>query len=546
MDVEPVIKASREKVREFMARDGIPGASVLLIAGGEPVWMEGFGVTDVDGKRAIDTRTIFSLQSTSKTFAATAVMIAVQRGLLDLDQPITTYLPDFTVSSRHERDPQTKMTLRHLLSHRAGFTHEAPVGGNFEPDFPTAAPDFEAHVESISRTWLRYPVGARYAYSNLGIDLAGYILMQACRAPYGECLKTLIFDPLGMADTTAAQDVYAARENRAIGHQPGFEAVPVRIPLEASGGVYASATDMARYAAFHLGRGTFDGRSILDRDLWEAMHTPTFVGYPYALGIVKQTRDLEKASVVTFTHNGGGFGFGSCFIYCPDQQLAWVVLYNGQTRAGPPAPFDDVALRPLLEETFGPPIVARAPEAPVIQPPREALRERTGTYVAGQNFVAIEERADGLGFRESTNLEAYSRLAFTSPDAAYVAEGPRAPQVVHFHPARAGEPAWVEFDGASWLAFSGASGFDANDSDRDPPGSIGDRYDGLLGSYDVIQWGHTILKVSLSKQNGYLYLAGVRTLEHLGGLFFSGDGEALDLRGKRPTFRNIQLTRSAA
>ncbi|HEY3887569.1 MAG TPA: serine hydrolase domain-containing protein [Caulobacteraceae bacterium] len=545
-DVQPIIDASREKVRALMDRDGIPGASVVLIADGQPVWMEGFGATDVDGKRPIDPHTIFSLQSTSKTFAATAVMIAVQRGLLDLDRPITAYVPDFSVASRHERDPQKIMTLRHLLSHRAGFTHEAPVGGNFEPDFPAAAPDFEAHVASISRTWLRYPVGERYAYSNLGIDLAGYILMQACRASYGECLKALIFDPLGMADTTAAQDVYVARENRAIGHQPGFEAVPVRIPLEASGGVYSSATDMACYAAFHLGRGTFDGRSILDREPWEVMHTPTFDGYPYALGILKQTRDLEKASVVTFTHNGGGFGFGSSFIYCPDQHLAWVVLYSGQTQPGPPAPFDDVALRPILEQTFGPPIVASPPAASVIQPPKGVLRERTGTYVAGQSILAIEESADGLGFRESNNREAYSRLAFTSRDTAYVAEGPRAPQVVQFHPARGEEAAWVEFDGASWLAFSGASGFDANDSERDPPGSIGDRYDRFLGFYDVKQWGKTILKVSLSKKNGHLYLSGVRAIEHLDGVFFSGDGEALDLRGERPTFRNIQLTRSVA
>ncbi len=545
MDVQPVIEASRDKVRAIMERDGMPGASVVLIAGGEPVWMEGFGTTDAAGSRPIDPHTIFSLQSASKTFAATAVMIAVQRKLLDLDRPITAYLRDFTVSSRHERDPETKMTLRLLLSHRAGFTHEAPVGGNFEPDFPTAAPDFEAHVASISRTWLRYPVGQRYAYSNLGIDLAGYILMQACRASYGECLKTLIFDPLGMADTTAAQDVYAAQANRAIGHQPGFEAVPVRIPLEASGGVYSSAIDMARYAAFHLGRGTLEGRSILDRELWEAMHTPTFVGFPYAIGIVKQTRDLEKASVVTFTHNGGGFGFGSSFIYCPDQQLAWVVLHNGQTRGAPGAPFDDIALRPILEETFGPSVTPALPAAPVLQVPVEALRGRTGTYVTGQVTLTMEEKSDGLEF-DVTGEPAPNRLAFTSRDTAYVSEGPRVPQTVRFHPQRREVAAWVETTGANLLQFSGASGFDFNDSDRDPPGSIGERYDHCLGAYEVMQWGTSLMQVSLSKKNGYIYLAGRRMIEHLDGLFFTGDGEALDLRGERPTFRNIQLIPSAA
>jgi CubicO group peptidase (beta-lactamase class C family) len=532
MDIPPIIDASRQKVRVIMARDGMPGASVVLIAGDRPVWVESFGVTDAASKRAVDPHTIFSLQSTSKNFAATAVMIAVQRGLLDLDRPITAYLPDFTVASRLEREPQAKITLRLLLSHRAGLTHEAPLGGNFEPGFKTASPSFEAHAESISRTWLRYPVGERYAYSNLGIDLAGYILMKACRASYGECLKTLIFDPLGMVDTTASPDVYEARDNRALGHQPGFAAVPVYVPMEAAGGVYSSAADMARYSAFHLGKGTFEGRSILDRPLWEEMHRPSYVGVPYALGIVKQTLNLQKANVVTFNHDGGGFGFGSCFAFCPDQQLAWVVLYNGQTRPGPPGPFDDVALRPMFEEKFGPPVPAGPPIEPPIALPREALQRHTGTYVAGLSYLAVDADAGGLKFRLPDN-PAYNRLAFTTPDMAYVVDGPSAPETVRFHPSRGVEAAWVE--------FGNGNNFDANDSDRDPPGSIGDRYDRFVGPYDVIQWGVTVLQVNLLKKNGYLYLGATRTLEHLDGLLFSGDGEALDLRGDHPSFRNVPL-----
>ncbi|MDT7818039.1 MAG: hypothetical protein QOJ42_7955, partial [Acidobacteriaceae bacterium] len=109
------------------------------------------------------------------------------------------------------------MTLRHLLSHRAGFTHEAPVGNNYEPAFP----DFEAHVRSISQTWLRYPVGERYRYSNLGFDLAGYILQVRTGMPFAECLRTLLFEPLGMNDSTAATDTYVQHHDRAVGHEKG-------------------------------------------------------------------------------------------------------------------------------------------------------------------------------------------------------------------------------------------------------------------------------------------------------------------------------------
>src|SRR5688572_21498911 len=153
-NLESIIERKRSAIRKAISEHGIPGGAVALIHAGKVVWTEGFGVTDRASARPVDATTIFSIQSTSKHFTATAIMLAVQKGLLDLDVPITTYVPDFSVHSRFERDPQKKMTLRLLLSHRAGFTHEAPVGSNFD----AASPSFDAHMRSISDTWLRYPV----------------------------------------------------------------------------------------------------------------------------------------------------------------------------------------------------------------------------------------------------------------------------------------------------------------------------------------------------------------------------------------------------
>ena len=127
----------------------------------------------------------------SKSFTALGVLMAVQDGLLDLDEPVTTYLPEFTVNSPFEEHPEKKMTLRILLAHRAGFTHEAPVGGNYDSRPHT----FEEHILSISDTWLRYPVGYRFSYSNLGIDLAGYILQEKAGMPFWDYIKKKVLDP---------------------------------------------------------------------------------------------------------------------------------------------------------------------------------------------------------------------------------------------------------------------------------------------------------------------------------------------------------------
>ena len=138
-----------------MAEQDVPGLAVALVDKDRTLWLEGFGRLDGRGSAPVNADTIFSVQSMSKLFTATAVMQAVAAGRLDLDEPITTYLPGFTVHSAFEEHPERKITLRMLLSHTAGFTHEAPVGNNNELD----PGDFDAHVRSISETWLRFPVG---------------------------------------------------------------------------------------------------------------------------------------------------------------------------------------------------------------------------------------------------------------------------------------------------------------------------------------------------------------------------------------------------
>ena len=193
-----VIADYQARIPQLMAEQGIPGLAVAVVDRDQVLWAQGFGTTDPDHGQPVGTDTIFSVQSMSKLFTATAVMRAVQDGKLDLDAPITTYLPAFTVHSAFEANPERKITLRMLLSHTAGFTHEAPIGNNYavEPG------DFDAHVASISDTWLRFPVGTGYAYSNLGIDLAGYIVEQVEGRPFAAVMDDLVLGPIGMSHST--------------------------------------------------------------------------------------------------------------------------------------------------------------------------------------------------------------------------------------------------------------------------------------------------------------------------------------------------------
>jgi len=526
-ELQSLVAPERRNVIENMARQDIPGAAVCLIRERD-AWIEGFGVTDRGSSRRVSTDTIFSIQSTSKNLTATAIMLAVQHGLLDLDQPITTYLADFTVQSRFEPKPQQKMTLRHLLSHRAGFTHEAPVGNNYEPQFP----DFEAHVRSISQTWLRCPVGERYRYSNLGFDLAGYILQVRSGMPFAQWLKTTLFEPLGMTHSTAATDVYVRRQDRAAGHEKGYAAVPLKTPLIPSGGVYTSARDMAAYCRFHLNRGKADGRVILQEELWNEMHGFSFGG-DYGLGVIRAELRHGDTSVRLLSHRGGGFGFGCVFDYCPEAGLAWVALFNRPVSAA--YRFGEGLVAAALTQRYG----ARKPRLPSgdlapIEPTQEQLRQFVGNYV-GRNITA-EIKLDGrsLGIQVGPTFKA---MQFISPNETFVAglDG----DAVTYQYCEAGhlEPAHFE-------CSVGEDSLDYNDGGKDDVGPDKPDWAPYLGQYQIDQWGRPSGSATIHRRNGYLYLDHIRLIVELEpGLFFTSDGEAVDFRRRQPTWRNVRLRR---
>ena len=311
-----------------MSEQNVPGIAVAVVDGNHVLWAQGFGYADRDRQTPVTLNTVFSVQSMSKLFTATAVMRAVQDGKVDLDVPITTYLPDFTVNSAFEQHPERKITLRMLLSHTAGFTHEAPVGNNYVLD----PGSFEEHVKSIEDTWLRYPVGTGYAYSNLGIDLAGYILEKVYGKPFAQVMNDQVLAPVGMGHSTFDRAAIEATADRAIGYTAmGIPSPMVDVPMTAAGGLYASISDLARFLSFQLGGGTIDGRVVLDSGLMAEQRT---VPAPnagseagYALGVMRTRWRAERYQDL-FNHGGGGFGFLSDLWWVPSMQLGIAVLTN--------------------------------------------------------------------------------------------------------------------------------------------------------------------------------------------------------------------------
>jgi len=323
-----VIDEFRSSVPIMMKKANIPGCALALVDDKGILWAEGFGTTDFKRKIPVTPDTLFHLGSISKTFTTTAVLLAVQDGLLDLDEPITTYLPDFQVYSRYEANPEQKITLRHLLSHCAGIPHETAGCNMLEVN-----DSFEDRVRSLYGTWLKCPVGEGYSYSGAGYDLAAYVLQKVSNISFQQYMTEHVFHPLGLFHSTIDHNKARDKENRAIGHTIGIKENPTAHGMLGAGGIWMSASDLAHFIRLLMNRGTFEGKRLLDESLIDAMLKPHAVAYEkgqwlYSLGILLGKKQIGKKDVHILQHGGGGGGYSTLYEFYPEYGIGAVILTN--------------------------------------------------------------------------------------------------------------------------------------------------------------------------------------------------------------------------
>jgi len=327
--IEAAIEEFRASVPGMMEKGGVPGAAIALVDDKGIVWTEGFGYLGGKKKQPVTPETPFMICGLSKLITATAVMLAVQDGVVKLDEPITTYLPDFQVNSRYEEHPEQKITLRRLLTCTAGIPAETPLGNYFEP---ASTVSFEDHVRSLYGSWLVCPVGSSFYFSAASSDLAAYTVRVATGKLFKDYLREKLFTPLGMSNTTADRQEILDNSERAIGRMMGMSKVPAVYPALGAVGIYSTARDMARFVQLHINRGSLDGPPLLERPLIEAIHTPVGIVSTkptvyYGQGIRIDKRAPENTETLLW-HDGLGFGFLSLLHWYPEYGVGMVVLTN--------------------------------------------------------------------------------------------------------------------------------------------------------------------------------------------------------------------------
>lgn len=525
-----IIRSLRDTIPQMMKEKNVPGLSIAMVNDNGIIWEEGFGFTSRDQKISVTPTTNFSIQSMSKNFTALAVLMAVQDGLLELDKPITDYIPGFTVNSRLEELPERKMTLRLLLSHRAGFTHEAPIGNNY--DFYDQK--FEDHIKSISDTWLRFRVGERYSYSNLGIDLAGFVLQRVSGVPFHKYVKEKIFKPIGMTESSFDIETIKNMEDRAIGHTSSPAKPPIEVPMLAAGGMYSNAHDLSLYINFQLNKGLAKGGQIISQKILGEMFSVPNRNKNQTTGYALGTAVARRGNVNLFSHGGGGYGFLTNMSWCPELNVGIVVLTNSAghiLNVAIPEMIGNMILKMKYGKAEQPkPDLSRIYEN-VIHADTSFQRKFVGQYLYNRaGFMLLEWQDNKMGITPGINFKPAN---FVPEDRLFfIFSG--TPQYYKFILDENKIPIFMirEYDNEF---------LDLNDRPDEPEGLFKSEWEKYIGKYALIIYGFPSETKEVARKNGYLYLDNMKLREHLPGLFFTAHGETLDLRTENPTWKNIKI-----
>ena len=209
------VQQARQVVRAGLAEQNLPGLSVAVGVGGDIVWAEGFGWADLENRVPVAPETRFRIGTASTALTSAAVGLLLERGRLNLDNVVQTYVPAFP-------EKQWPVTLRQLMGHVAGVRND---GGDEGPLLSARCERPVEGLQSFGESSLLFEPGTQYRYSSYGWILVSAAVEAAAGEPFLTFMRKQIFEPLGMRDTEA-DSATEPIPNRATFYFPRFAADP--------------------------------------------------------------------------------------------------------------------------------------------------------------------------------------------------------------------------------------------------------------------------------------------------------------------------------
>ncbi|HYW31135.1 MAG TPA: serine hydrolase domain-containing protein [Gemmatimonas sp.] len=328
-------------MRAFAVANRVPGIAYGVIVDGRLMHVAALGLREVPSKAPVDTSSVFRIASMTKSFTALAILQLRDAGRLSLDDPAERYVPELK-GLRYATSDAPRITVRHLLTHSAGFPEDNPWG-----DQQLAATNDDLARMVRSGIPFSNAPGVAYEYSNFGFALLGRIVQNVSGMRYAQYIQQRVLRPLGMTSTTMeARDVRSGRLAHGYRLQDGAWLEEPSLPdgsFGAMGGMLTSSADLSRWVALMLdawpARDGAESPVLKRSSLREMQQIARFSGasarsangglsmsaggYAYGLRVAQNCLFSHIVS-----HSGGLPGFGSQMRWLPEHGVGIVALGN--------------------------------------------------------------------------------------------------------------------------------------------------------------------------------------------------------------------------
>lgn len=297
----------------------VPGLSIAVIKDYKIDWAKGYGLADTAKKITVTTQTMFSAGSISKLLMASTALKLVEQGKISLDSPINNYLKSWKIAD-NDFTGKTPITLRMLLSHKAGPSQTSYFGFMSDKNpLPTIAQILNGDkISETRKVVVNSDPNKEFRYSGGGSMIAQMALMDISNQTFTDLTQQILFDKLGMQNSTFAQPVpakYAEQTAWAYSAASWFKGMPYVYPQQAAAGLYTTPTDLAKF--FIDIQQSFIGKGrILNQSLTKEMLTPQINvsdgGYKEQMGIgpfLIQRTDNKNPKGIYFEFTGVNAGF---------------------------------------------------------------------------------------------------------------------------------------------------------------------------------------------------------------------------------------------
>lgn len=303
----------------------IAGATIVIMQGDSILHLNGYGVTDIESKKAVDAHaSIFGVASISKTFVGTAVMKLIEDGKLELDRDVNTYLKSIQLNYPFN----DSITVRHLLTHTAGFDDNniGTIVHSADKLIPLAE-----YIKTRMSPQIR-PSGKAIAYSNNGYALLGLVVEEVSGMPFHVYVKENILNPLEMNHSGYRRQAklkenyvtsYLQKNGQLIPYKPDFH------HFYPAASFRTTASDMGNYISMLLNNGRYNGTQLLDSSTVAKMHHTAFKNYDKAnFGWLLGFTESQWYGIRTVGHSGGIQGFSSQLTLIPKKNIGLFICVN--------------------------------------------------------------------------------------------------------------------------------------------------------------------------------------------------------------------------